>query len=117
MGDSDGCAGRPPIEHNVGRFNRRDAVNNADVVAALTEIAELLELKGEGSFRIRAYENAAKILGGLTEDVRSLAAHGDLTKVKGSERGLPPRSTNCSALGILSTSTRCVRSSPMAYDP
>jgi len=72
----------------VGRLNRRDAVNNADVVAALTEIAELLELKGEGSFRIRAYENAAKTFGGVTEDVRALAAHGDLTKLKGVGAGL-----------------------------
>lgn len=58
-------------------------MNNADVAATLTEIAELLELKGESTFRIRAYENAARALGNMPEDVRTLAAEGRLTEVKG----------------------------------
>ena len=58
-------------------------MNNADVEAALREIAELLELKNETTFRIRAYENASKALGGLTEDVHVLVAEGRLKQVKG----------------------------------
>jgi DNA polymerase (family 10) len=58
-------------------------MNNADVAAALTEIAELLELKGESTFRIRAYENAARALGNMPEDVRTVAAEGRLTELKG----------------------------------
>ena len=58
-------------------------MNNADVAATLIEIAELLELKGETTFRIRAYENAARALGNLPEDIRTLAAEGRLTEVKG----------------------------------
>jgi DNA polymerase (family 10) len=54
----------------------------------MTEIAELLELKNESSFRVRAYENAARTLGGLNQDVRSLAESGDLKKVKGIGEGL-----------------------------
>lgn len=63
-------------------------MNNADVAAALNEIAELLELKNESSFRIRAYQNAGRTLGGLTEDVRTLAAEGRLEKVKGIGGGI-----------------------------
>jgi len=63
-------------------------VNNADVAAALTEVAELLELKNESGFRIRAYENAAKALGNQTEDVRALVASGELVKIKGIGAGI-----------------------------
>jgi DNA polymerase (family 10) len=66
-------------------------MNNADVAAALSEIAELLELKGESTFRIRAYENASKTLAGLTEDVRTLAAEERLETVKGIGRGIAER--------------------------
>lgn len=63
-------------------------MNNADVAAALTEVAELLELKNESGFRIRAYENAAKALGNQTEDVRTLVASGGLVKIKGIGSGI-----------------------------
>jgi DNA polymerase (family X) len=66
-------------------------MNNADVVAALTEIAELLELKNESSFRIRAYENASKAVSNLTEDVRVLAANGEITEIKGIGKGIAQR--------------------------
>jgi DNA polymerase (family 10) len=66
-------------------------VNNADVAATLGEIAELLELKGESTFRIRAYENASKTLSGLTEDVRTLAATDRLETVKGIGKGIAER--------------------------
>lgn len=68
-------------------------MNNADVAAALQELAELLELKNESSFRIRAYENAARTLGGLTEDVRLLASEKRLDKQKGIGRGIAERIT------------------------
>src|SRR5947209_13546143 len=58
-------------------------MNNADVAATLTEIAELLELKGETTFRIRAYENAARTLGTMSEDIRTVAAEGRLKEIKG----------------------------------
>ncbi|HEY8686426.1 MAG TPA: DNA polymerase/3'-5' exonuclease PolX [Chloroflexota bacterium] len=63
-------------------------MNNADVAAALAEVAELLELKNESGFRIRAYENAAKALSNQTEDVRSLVATGGLVKIKGIGSGI-----------------------------
>ncbi|GAC1466197.1 MAG: DNA polymerase/3'-5' exonuclease PolX [Gemmatimonadaceae bacterium] len=66
-------------------------MNNADIAAALGEIAELLELKGESSFRVRAYENAGKTLGGLTEDIRVLVDTGRLEAIKGIGKGIAER--------------------------
>jgi DNA polymerase (family 10) len=74
-------------------------VNNADVAARLGEIAELLELKNESTFRIRAYENAAKALGNQTEDVRALAASGRLTRVKGIGEGIAKKIDELLATG------------------
>jgi DNA polymerase (family 10) len=63
-------------------------MNNADVASALGEIAELLELKNESAFRVRAYQNAARVLGALTEDVRTLAAERKLTDLPGIGKGI-----------------------------
>jgi len=59
-------------------------VHNADIAAAFEEIAELLELGDENPFRIRAYRNAARIVGGLSLDLAaSLAAGKELPKLPG----------------------------------
>ncbi|EAX48505.1 PHP C-terminal domain protein [Thermosinus carboxydivorans Nor1] len=49
----------------------------------LAEIAVLLELRGENSFKIRAYENAARALGQLDADLAELVAQGRLQGIKG----------------------------------
>ncbi len=54
-----------------------------DVARILDEIAALLELKGENPFKIRAYENAARAVEGLTEDLGQLIEAGRLTEVRG----------------------------------
>lgn len=58
------------------------------MAAALSEIAELLELKNESGFRIRAYENASRAIHGQSEDVRLLASSGRLTDMKGVGSGI-----------------------------
>lgn len=63
-------------------------MNNEDVAATLNEIAELLELKKDSTFRIRAYQNAARTLGGLSEDVRQIIAAGELEHVRGIGEGI-----------------------------
>ena len=60
------------------------AVHNADIAAAFEEIADLLELGDENPFRIRAYRNAARVVGGLSLDLAvTLAAGKDLPKLPG----------------------------------
>ena len=44
-------------------------MNKDDVVRILEEIAELLELKGENPFKVRAYRNAARSLLNMEKDI------------------------------------------------
>ncbi len=52
-------------------------VHNADITAIFEEIANLLEIEGANAFRIRAYRNAARILGDLPQEVRLMVERGD----------------------------------------
>jgi len=59
-------------------------VHNADIAAVFEEIADLLEIEGANPFRIRAYRNAARTLGELSQDARTLLQRGgDLTRLPG----------------------------------
>jgi DNA polymerase (family 10) len=59
-------------------------VHNADIASAFEEIADLLELGDENPFRIRAYRNAARIVGGLSLDLAAALAVGkELPKLPG----------------------------------
>lgn len=60
------------------------AVHNADIARAFEEIADLLELSDENPFRIRAYRNAARVLGELRLDLAAAIAEGkELPKIPG----------------------------------
>lgn len=54
-----------------------------DVVRILQEIAVLLELRGENPFKVRAYDNAARAIEGLTEDFGAVVSEGRLIDVRG----------------------------------
>ncbi|HZT95947.1 MAG TPA: DNA polymerase/3'-5' exonuclease PolX [Chloroflexota bacterium] len=60
-----------------------ETANNRTIGDILDEIAELLELKGESSFRVRAYENAASTIRHLPEDIGVLAEAGRLKSIQG----------------------------------
>lgn len=58
--------------------------HNADIAAAFEEIADRLEIQGANPFRIRAYRNAARMLGELPQEARALLEKGeDLTRLPG----------------------------------
>lgn len=59
-------------------------VHNADIAAVFEEIADRLEIQGANPFRIRAYRNAARTLGELPQEARTLLEKGeDLTRLPG----------------------------------
>jgi DNA polymerase (family X) len=59
-------------------------IHNADIAAVFDQIADLLEIKGENPFRIRAYRNAARTIGDLGQELRERCAQGaDLTEIPG----------------------------------
>jgi DNA polymerase (family 10) len=76
------------------------AVHNADIAAAFEEIADLLELGDENPFRIRAYRNAARVVGGLSLDLAAtLAAGKDLPKLPGIGEDLAGKIREIAATG------------------
>ena len=59
-------------------------IHNADIAAALEEIADLLEIGGENPFRIRAYRNASRTIGDAGRELRELVEAGEpLTAIAG----------------------------------
>jgi DNA polymerase (family 10) len=58
-------------------------MDKRDVARLLDEIAVLLELKGENPFKIRAYQNASRVIDGLTDDLGARVEAGTLTELKG----------------------------------
>jgi DNA polymerase (family 10) len=59
-------------------------VHNADIAVVFEEIADLLELGDENPFRVRAYRNAARVVGGLSLDLAATLAEGaELPKLPG----------------------------------
>lgn len=63
-------------------------VDKETVVRILEEIGTLLELKNENPFKVRAYRNAARVLEGRPEDLKTLLETGQLEKLKGIGSGL-----------------------------
>lgn len=67
--------------------NRR--LDKFAIAAALQEIAALLELKGgKDRFKARAYQNGARVVAGLTEDVGDVVLENRLTTLPGIGGGL-----------------------------
>jgi DNA polymerase (family 10) len=58
-------------------------VRNADVAAMLNRVADLLEIKGENFFKIRAYREAVRQLDNLTTEVEDLIREGHLKDIPG----------------------------------
>lgn len=58
-------------------------MDKADVASVLEDIAAMLELKGENPFKIRAYQNAARTIVTMTEDLDALVRENRLTEIKG----------------------------------
>jgi DNA polymerase (family 10) len=59
-------------------------IHNADIAQVFSEMADLLEIQQANPFRIRAYRNAARIVGEMGRDVGAMIARGeDLTQLPG----------------------------------
>ena len=56
---------------------------NSEIARIFLEIAELLRLKKDNIFKIRAYEKAARAIGELKLDVGQLVAEGKLKEIPG----------------------------------
>jgi len=58
-------------------------MTNQEVANVLRQIAKILEIKGDSTFRIRAYEEAATRVENLAEPIEDIWKRGELTNVPG----------------------------------
>jgi len=56
---------------------------NLEIARIFGEVADLLEIKQESTFRINAYRKAARAIESLSEDVSTIAARSELRKIGG----------------------------------
>jgi DNA polymerase (family 10) len=68
-------------------------MDKAEVASVLEEIAALLELKGENPFKVRAYQNGARILLAHPEDLSTVVKENRLTDIKGIGEALAEKIT------------------------
>ncbi len=76
-------------------------MEKADIVDILEEIAELLELKGENAFKVRAYSGGARALETLDEDLGTVIAEERLGDIKGIGKALVEKITALHETGEL----------------
>lgn len=66
-------------------------MNNRQAASTLDEIAELLDILDESTFRVRAYERAAQVVRGLPQEISTLDREGKLIEVSGIGKGIAER--------------------------
>ena len=76
-------------------------MNKDQVAEVLTDIATLLELKGENPFKTRAYQNAARTIETLSEPLDKVVAEARLADIKGIGEALQQKITELVTTGRL----------------
>ncbi|MHA3772870.1 DNA polymerase/3'-5' exonuclease PolX [Verrucomicrobiota bacterium sgz303538] len=76
-------------------------VTKDEVVDTLEHIAQLLELKGENVFKIRAYTNAARALETFTGNLQKTVADGQLGEIPGVGKAITDKITELVTTGKL----------------
>jgi DNA polymerase (family 10) len=90
-------------------------VHNADIAAVFEEIADLLEIKDENPFRIRAYRNAARTVSALGRELASvLEREGELPRLPGVGPDLAGKIREICASGTCALLERLHRELPPA---
>ncbi len=89
-------------------------MRNADVAAMLNRVADLLEIRGENFFKIRAYREAVRQLDNLTSEVEDLIKEGRLTDVPGIGEAIEKKIVEYVTTGQLEFLTRLEAEVPPA---
>ena len=58
-------------------------MRNAEIAKVFYNMADLLEIKGDNPFKVRAYQKAAQNIESLTEELSEIARRGELEKIPG----------------------------------
>ena len=76
-------------------------MSNAEIAKIFQEIADLLRIKKDSIFKIRAYEKAARSIGELREDVGQLVGEGRLKEIPGAGDAIARKITELVTTGKL----------------
>jgi DNA polymerase (family 10) len=76
-------------------------VTNLQISAIFIDIADMLTLKKENIFKIRAYEKVARSISELREPVEKLVAEGRLSEIPGAGAAIRKKLTELAATGKL----------------
>jgi DNA polymerase (family 10) len=68
-------------------------MNNSDAAALLSAIAAILDIQGENKFKVRAYQNAARSIGGLEVHFGALIDAGTLLELPGIGKAIAEKLT------------------------
>ncbi|MFC1850589.1 DNA polymerase/3'-5' exonuclease PolX [candidate division CSSED10-310 bacterium] len=75
-------------------------VQNSDISEVFEQIADLMEIKGDNPFKIRAYRNAARTIGGMPHSVADMVTQGeDLSTITGIGKALAQKMEEIVATG------------------
>jgi DNA polymerase (family X) len=89
-------------------------VRNADVAAMLNRVADLLEIRGENFFKIRAYREAVRQLDNLTTEIEDLISDGRLKDIPGIGEAIEKKIVEYVTTGRLEFLTRLEAEVPPA---
>jgi DNA polymerase (family 10) len=76
-------------------------MNQAEVAKILDDIGTMLEVQGENPFKTRAYHNGSRVIANLNEDLQTLVANKELTKLQGIGEALADKITELVRTGKL----------------
>ena len=89
-------------------------MKNKEVAEIFRKTAQLLEIKGDNPYRIRAYERAAQTIEALTKDIEELAREGKLEKLPGIGADLASKIKEILRTGTLSLYEELKKEIPQA---
>jgi DNA polymerase (family 10) len=77
-------------------------IRNTDIAESFSHLADLLEIKGENAFRVRAYRNASRTVQGLSRQASELIDEGeDLSRLPGIGKDLAGKIATIAQTGEL----------------
>lgn len=78
-------------------------VHNSEIAKIFGRVADLMEIKGDNPFRIRAYREASRVIGDMSEQAAQMVMEGrDLTRLKGIGKDLADKIREIVETGHLS---------------
>lgn len=91
-------------------------MRNKEVAQILYEMADLLELKNENVFKVRAYSRAAQAVETLSKPIEEVAKEGSLEEIPGVGRGIAEKIMEFLETGKIKEYDKLKKSMPMDFE-